>query len=298
MNYNQIEIFLAAAETLNFTHAAELLFTSQQSVSGQISNLERDLGFPLFVRNHGSLTLTEAGRRYYSLFSMEIRRGRALLEEIRQDKLNHETHLRLGISKWLDSTGDLAASFRAFESAFPGVSVEPVQDHNRTLLAGLKHHELDLLLLSDWQPLGDPEVVCSRFTGQEVCLYMPEDLPEGSPAPGLWGLPLYHPATWDFGLFESTRILEQRLGELGLSPISTRAFQNLNALRLQPGISRCMILCENELAFGPCPEGYRCLPLKETDCYSIRLQDNVSRIAGDFQQFLYDYFYSPASGLH
>ena len=298
MNYNQLKVFLAAAEALNFTHVAEQLFTSQQSVSGQISNLEQELGFQLFVREHNSLALTDAGRFYYALFSQEIRKGHALLEEIRQDKQAHETHLRIGISKWLDATGALADCLVAFETAFPGIRVEPVQDHNHTLLLALKHREIDLLLLGDWQPLGDPDVVCSRFAGQDLCLYLPADLPEGSPDPALWGLPLYHPATWDFGLFESGRIMDHRLNVLGLSPASLRAFHNLDSLRLQATLSRCAILCENELCFGIAPHGYRCVPLKRTDCYSIRMQNNVSRVAGDFQQFLRDYFYSSQTGLN
>jgi DNA-binding transcriptional LysR family regulator len=56
-----LRYFVAVAEDLNFTRAAERLHVSQPSVSRQIRLLERDLGFALFRRDRRSVVLTEAG---------------------------------------------------------------------------------------------------------------------------------------------------------------------------------------------------------------------------------------------
>lgn len=65
----KLEYFLALAQNLNITKTAKLLFISQQSLSKQISALEKDLGFPLFSRTPKGVTLTDGGRAMYDLFS-------------------------------------------------------------------------------------------------------------------------------------------------------------------------------------------------------------------------------------
>jgi DNA-binding transcriptional LysR family regulator len=54
MNTSQINCFLAAAENMNFTKAAERLFLSQTGLSRQIATLERELGIELFERIRNS----------------------------------------------------------------------------------------------------------------------------------------------------------------------------------------------------------------------------------------------------
>lgn len=53
--------FEAAARRMSFTRAAEEIGVTQAAVSRQIQTLETHLGFPLFLRRHRSLALTERG---------------------------------------------------------------------------------------------------------------------------------------------------------------------------------------------------------------------------------------------
>jgi len=55
---------LAAAEYLNFRHAANSLGVSQSSVSARIKTLEDDLGILLFERHARGVRLTEAGQHF------------------------------------------------------------------------------------------------------------------------------------------------------------------------------------------------------------------------------------------
>ncbi|MBI1776272.1 MAG: LysR family transcriptional regulator [Proteobacteria bacterium] len=61
-----MEAFLRVAETRSFTEAARRLSLSKSLVSRQVAALEAELGARLFHRTTRSLTLTEAGERYYA----------------------------------------------------------------------------------------------------------------------------------------------------------------------------------------------------------------------------------------
>jgi DNA-binding transcriptional LysR family regulator len=62
IDFNKIETFLRAAETLNFSETAKQLHLSQPTVSHQIKTLEQEMGVALFIRTNTGLQLTEAGR--------------------------------------------------------------------------------------------------------------------------------------------------------------------------------------------------------------------------------------------
>jgi DNA-binding transcriptional LysR family regulator len=57
-----LRAFVALADELHFTRAAERLHLAQQAVSAQIRQLEHEVGTPLFVRTTRRVELTEAGR--------------------------------------------------------------------------------------------------------------------------------------------------------------------------------------------------------------------------------------------
>ena len=62
MELSSLRYFLCIAEHLNFSRAAEQLYISQPTLSYHISNLEKELGVPLFIRDKRQLVLTEAGK--------------------------------------------------------------------------------------------------------------------------------------------------------------------------------------------------------------------------------------------
>ncbi len=61
MELRHLRYFVAVAQALNFTRAAEKLHTSQPSLSSQIRNLENCVGVPLLVRDKRKVALTAAG---------------------------------------------------------------------------------------------------------------------------------------------------------------------------------------------------------------------------------------------
>src|ERR1700686_3576995 len=64
MKFRHLEYFVAAAEDLNFTHAADRLHVSQPPFSKQIHELEGELGVNLFERHRKGVALTLAGKSF------------------------------------------------------------------------------------------------------------------------------------------------------------------------------------------------------------------------------------------
>lgn len=61
LNVHQLNVFVTAAETLNFTQTAKKLHLTQSSVSQHIKSLETQLGMELFIRKGRTLEVTDAG---------------------------------------------------------------------------------------------------------------------------------------------------------------------------------------------------------------------------------------------
>src|ERR1700680_2303686 len=64
MKFRHLEYFVAAAEELNFTHAADRLPVSPPPFSKQIHDLEGELGIEVFERQRKGVALTPAGKSF------------------------------------------------------------------------------------------------------------------------------------------------------------------------------------------------------------------------------------------
>lgn len=122
VDVNRIEIFLNAAETLNFSETAKRLHMTQPSVSHHIKAMEEEMGVVLFTRTNTGLRLTEAGRLLLPWARRLVREAnniQAMMSSIQADIVGE---LRIGCST---TTGKyiLPQMAARFCQRFPGVRV-------------------------------------------------------------------------------------------------------------------------------------------------------------------------------
>ena len=143
MTIDELYIFVAVAQNLNFTQAAEQLHFSQPTLSRRISDLERELGRDLFVRTTRKVALTDFGEN----FLVEARRMLKSYEQLQEQisNLGKEDIGRLSIGSPAAMTGSFLPSvIKQFSQKYPGVMIDVRIIEPGSCITLLKHDLIDL----------------------------------------------------------------------------------------------------------------------------------------------------------
>ncbi|MFF0635962.1 LysR family transcriptional regulator [Nocardia sp. NPDC004151] len=142
----QLQYFIAVAEELSFTRAAQRLHVSQQGLSTQIKQLEHEMDVTLFTRTTRQVQLTAAG----AAFLRHVRDSLASLsfgaEEARAVQRGEHDRLVLGCLEGaaLTLTEPILAAFR---ERHPDVTVELSHFTYDTPSAGLANGLVDVAIV-------------------------------------------------------------------------------------------------------------------------------------------------------
>jgi DNA-binding transcriptional LysR family regulator len=147
MDIRQLRYFIAVAEELNFTRAAERLHMAQPPLSTQIRSLEDEIGAQLFIRDKRRVFLTPAGQEL-------LGRARAVLEAAVQAKTAalHAAQgvigrLALGYTASSMFTERLPGAIRRYIGAHPHVDLSLREMASLDQLYALHQRELDVGIL-------------------------------------------------------------------------------------------------------------------------------------------------------
>ena len=144
---NALRSFVLAAETLNFSTAAERRNTVQSAVSAHIRKLEDELQRPLFVRGRGqAMHLTPEGQA----FAVYARRILGLSEEAVEAIRTAQSRriIRLGTTVTL-AMSVVTHALRDFSQARGDVQIHIQCDRSDALLARLDADEIDMAFMMD-----------------------------------------------------------------------------------------------------------------------------------------------------
>ena len=159
LNYHHLRYFWVVAREGTIAKACGILHVSQPTISGQLRELEKAVGEPLFERTGRTLRLTQTGRLVKGYCDELFAIGRELSEALAGDRSGRTERIAVGIS---DSLSKLIA-YRLLSPALTlpePVRLECIEDRPERLLAELATHQLDLVL-SD-APVG-PEIRVNAY---------------------------------------------------------------------------------------------------------------------------------------
>jgi DNA-binding transcriptional LysR family regulator len=153
MEVHEIRYFLAVADTLNFTRAAEQCHVSQPALTRAIKSLEDKLGAgPLIHRERRHTHLTEFGRMMMPYFAQVIGQIAQARKKAREFVRLEHTKLTVGLMCTIGPSR-LVDLFSAFHRGFTAVDLH-LQDGRASVLEDrLSKGELDLALFCKPEPL-------------------------------------------------------------------------------------------------------------------------------------------------
>ena len=218
MDYPRLQVFLAVAQHVSFSQAAEALHLSQPAVSRHIQILEAELGVVLFQRQGNRVELTDAGRilvdyaQRVLVLTDEVKRVLGELDGLKRG------YLRLGASG-TPGLYILPEIVARFQDKYPGIEASLLIANSSEVVRRLLSGELDLGFIG--RQVEVPGLQVRPFAEDEITLITPPGHAFNQQAPDA-------PADWatetlivrEFG--SATRQLaEAHLVQLGIKPKRT-----------------------------------------------------------------------------
>ncbi|MFD9465339.1 LysR family transcriptional regulator [Streptomyces sp. NPDC060027] len=179
MQFQQLQYFVAVAETRHFTRAADLVHVAQPSLSQQIKALERELGADLFLRARGNITLTDAGEALLPLARRILADADTARQEVQELAQLRSGRVRLGATPSL-CTGLLPDVLRAFHDRYPGIRLLIEEGGSHDLVRELARGALDLALVVLPLPTPSPALTTVELLREDLVVVSSPD----APAPG------------------------------------------------------------------------------------------------------------------
>lgn len=172
MTMTQLQYFITAAETLNFTTAANRTFATQSALSRQIAMLEQELGAALFTRNNNVLELTEVGHFFYQRASRLYDNYLKMIQETRKQIAGVEGTLRLGLLEDQRIVPPLNNAINRLAALHPQAAIDIYRYNYLDLIRHLEQGTLDIVQASLFDSLSqslysvlpcEVEPVCFAF---------------------------------------------------------------------------------------------------------------------------------------
>lgn len=175
LDAHQLNIFLVASETLNFTQAAERLHMSQPSVSQHIRSLEKHFDETLFIRQGRSLILSDAGRVLIPMARQFVKQSTRINEAMSSLK----GHIKGLISIRCNAlTGRyiLPEFFSQFHSNYPEVTIACDTDCCGYPMESLRNGDINFLF-TNMETIIEPCYQTELLLTDEIMLIAPKNHP-------------------------------------------------------------------------------------------------------------------------
>ena len=105
LNLKHLRYFWAVASHGSITKAAETLFLTPQTISGQLRDLEQQVGGKLFEKEGRNLVLTETGRLVFSYADEMFRLGTELQDVLAGHTPGASLTLKVGVAMVVPGPG-------------------------------------------------------------------------------------------------------------------------------------------------------------------------------------------------
>ena len=219
MDFRQLRYFVAVAQELSFSRAAELLHMSQPPLSQQIKLLEEDLGVLLFERTRRVVKLTHAGTLFYECAREILDQYAAVRELCALTKDGQAGKLRVAFTASVPMFEAFPRLLQDFRRLYPRIEMDLRHMSTGEQLQALNANELDLGFLRPSSRFETPPALIAQdLWHDELMLAVGQDHPQAHPdvATSLYDLAdedfILFPQALGCGLFEHISTLTAQAG--------------------------------------------------------------------------------------
>jgi len=165
-----VRYFLAVAEHLNFSKAAQQLHIAQPPLSRQIQQLEADLGVVLFLRNKRHVELTRAGHVFLDEARKLVVQAGHAAEAARHAQKGESGGVRIGIASGLGGVAGRAVA--EYCKRFPAINIECKDVFSTVQNEVLYKREIDVGFLRP--PIDQLNLACELLFEEEFVVVLPK----------------------------------------------------------------------------------------------------------------------------
>lgn len=178
LELRQLRYFLAVAEELHFTRAAQRLCIGQPPLSYTIQQLEEELGVSLFTRTKRTVQLTDAGRQLmkkaYELLQLADQ-TKLLARQLRDGQVGE---LHIGFTSSTPLTALFSNIVQQHRQLFPGVRLMLKELSTANQVIALEKGELDIGFLrpefpQQMETSARASLVCKHLRTDALMLVLP-----------------------------------------------------------------------------------------------------------------------------
>ncbi len=175
MDIKQIECFIAVAEELNFTTAAEKMYLSQPSLSRHIQNLEKELNITLFIRDKRNVILSNAGQQLLTLAKAIVNDADEFINTAHGLKSGKSGNLIIGYQNTASSV--VSDYLKKFTLSYPTINLTIREAHAQELISRITSREMDAVIVYNNSVRGYDFSSLDRyfFYNDEMALFMGEE---------------------------------------------------------------------------------------------------------------------------
>ena len=163
-----LQYFIAVADTLNVSRAAERLGIRQPSLSEALKRLEESVGCPLFFRSKTGVQLTPEGKEFLSYSKDFLDEWHLLRDKIQKTSSSLSGHYTLGCHASV-AIYTLKHFLPALLKDHPLLEIKLLHDLSRNICEQVISHKIDLGIVVN--PVRHPDLMIYELARDEVTLW-------------------------------------------------------------------------------------------------------------------------------
>jgi len=172
MELRHLRYFVAVADAGNVTVAAQLLHTSQPSLSRQIRDLEDEVGTPLLTRRARGIELTPAGRAFLDHARSVLSQVEAATEAARRAAHPAKPCFAMGFLTGHELTW-MPEALQILHQELPNIDVMISSQYSPLLAEGLSKGKIDAAFLRREQ--GAPDLAFRLLVKEPLMVVLPSN---------------------------------------------------------------------------------------------------------------------------